>query len=153
MRKNYKIILIAIVAVFIIIQFFRPAKNLGNITSNHIFEQVKLPSEIKTMITNSCLDCHSNQTNYLWYHEIAPVSWIISSDIKSGKEKLNFSEWGKMNAFDRIGALDNICDEVKSGDMPIEAYVIMHKKARLTEAQRKTLCDWTKKLGEQMIGN
>ena len=151
MKKKYKIILIILLAGAVIIQFYRPVKNSEATTPDHIFEQEKLPPQVKTMISNSCLDCHSNHTNYLWYHEIAPVSWLVSSDIKEGKEKLNFSEWGKMDVFDKIGALDEICSEVEDGDMPMKAYVLMHKKARLSEEQRKALCDWTVKLSEEMI--
>ena len=151
MRKIFKYTIIILVVALVIAQFFRPAKNLGDVNSDHIFEQEKLPPEIKTIITNSCLDCHSNHTNYLWYHKIAPVSWLVSSDIHEGKRKLNFSEWGKLNAFDKIGILDKICDEVEDGDMPIKPYTIMHKKARLTEEQKGILCAWTEKLSEEVL--
>ena len=151
MRKNYKFFIIILVAALLVIQFIRPKKNLGTISSEHIFQQEQLPAEIKSVLTNSCLDCHSNHTNYLWYHKIAPVSWLVSSDIKEGKEKLNFSEWGKMNAFDKIGALDKICDEVEDEEMPIKAYTIMHVKARLSEEERGVLCAWTEKLSEEVL--
>jgi hypothetical protein len=151
MRKIYKYIIILFVAAMIIGQFFRPQKNLGTVTPEHIFEQEKLPPEIKTMITNSCLDCHSNHTNYLWYHKIAPVSWMINNHIVEGKKKLNFSEWGKLNAFDKIGILGKICDEVEDGDMPIKPYTLMHKKARLSEEEKGVLCAWTEKLSEEVL--
>jgi hypothetical protein len=151
MRKIIKYIIIFLAVAMIIGQFFRPAKNLGTVTSADIFQQEKLPPEIKTMITNSCLDCHSNHTNYLWYHEIAPVSWLVSSDIHDGKSKLNFSEWGKLSAFDKIGILSKICDEVKDGDMPIKPYTIMHKKARLSKEEKGILCAWTEKLSEEVL--
>lgn len=151
MRKIIKYTIILLVAILIVGQFFRPKKNLGAITPDHIFEQEKLPPDIKTMITNSCLDCHSNHTNYLWYHEIAPVSWLVSSDIHDGKKHLNFSEWGKLSAFDKIGKLNKICDEVKGKDMPLKDYTFMHKKARLSEEERSKLCAWTEKLSEEVL--
>jgi len=151
MRKIYKYIIIFLAGAMIIAQFFRPQKNLGAITSEHIFEQEKLPAEIKTIITNACLDCHSNHTNYLWYHKIAPVSWMINDHIMEGKKELNFSEWGKLNAFDKIGILGKICDEVKDGEMPIKAYTLMHKKSRLSKEEKTALCAWTEKLSEEIL--
>ena len=151
MRKIYKFTILFLIVALAFAQFFKPSKNLGSVSPEHIFEQEQLPPEIKTIITNACLDCHSNHTNYLWYHKIAPVSWLVSSDIKEGKKKLNFSEWGKMDAFDKIGALDKICDEVKDGEMPIKAYTLMHRKARLSEEEKGVLCAWTEKLSEEVL--
>lgn len=151
MRKIIKYIVSFLVAALIIGQFFRPQTNLGATTPENILEQEKLPPEIKTILTNACFDCHSNHTNYLWYHKIAPVSWLVSSDISEGKKKLNFSEWGKMDAFHKIGALDKICNEVEDGEMPIKAYRIMHKKARLSEEEKGILCAWTEKLSEEVL--
>ena len=94
MRRLLLLIVLLLIATIVIIQFFQSEKNLGEITSDHIFEQEKIQEEIKTVLENACLDCHSNQTNYLWYHKIAPVSWMINKHIVNGKRELNFSEWG-----------------------------------------------------------
>ncbi len=151
MKKIYKLVLISIFLIFILIQFITYPRNEEEITSNHIFRQEQLSPEIKELLSNACINCHSAQTKYLWYHKVAPVSWLVNKDVNEGKEHLNFSLWGKMDAFDKIGALDEICDEVKDGKMPIKAYAIMHKGARLTAEQKDALCSWTEKLSEEIL--
>lgn len=151
MRKKLRIIGIIVLVLFVLIQFYRPQKNLGPMTQEHLFKQEKVPEHIQTILKNACMDCHSDHTNYLWYHEIAPASWLVRSDITEGKSHLNFSEWGKLDVFDKIGDLDDLSKAVKSGEMPIAMYKVMHKKARLSQAQRDTLVAWSQRLSESLI--
>lgn len=151
MKKLFRIILIILIIGVVIIQFFRPEKNLGDPTPEHIFENEQLPENVKLILKNACMDCHSDQTTYLWYHHVVPVAWMINDHIVEGKEELNFSEWGQMDVFDKIGALEDICREVENEKMPIKAYVRLHKEAKLTEEQRAELCAWTEKLSEELI--
>ncbi|MBW6536198.1 MAG: heme-binding domain-containing protein [Mariniphaga sp.] len=151
MKKYFRIIFAIPVALFAIIQFFQPEKNRGEITQNHLFEQTALPEGVQTILKNACLDCHSNQTTYLWYHQIAPVSWMINSHIADGKAELNLSEWGNWEPLDQMGALDKMADEIKSGEMPLNAYVLMHPKAKLTEEQKEQFHAWSEKLSEELL--
>ncbi len=93
MRKILKIIIVVLLVAFVVIQFHQPEKNSGDLSSNHIFVTEQIPENVKTSIMNACMDCHSNQTNYLWYHKLAPVSWMVNKHITEGKKELNFSEW------------------------------------------------------------
>lgn len=151
MKKLVRIALIILVVGAVAIQFFRPEKNLGAPTPDHIFEKEQIPENVKTTLKNACMDCHSDQTTYLWYHHIVPVAWMINDHIVEGKKELNFSEWGQMDTFDKIGILEDICSEVENKKMPIKAYVQMHKEAKLTEEQIAALCAWTEKLSEELI--
>jgi hypothetical protein len=151
MKKFFRITLFVLIAVFVIIQFFRPEKNRGKITAAHLFEQGLVDDEIKTVLKNACLDCHSNQTNYLWYHQVAPVSWMINQHITDGKAELNLSDWGNWEPLDQIGALDKMADEIKSGEMPLKPYVLMHPKAKLSEEQKEQFYAWAEKLSEELL--
>jgi hypothetical protein len=151
MKKNFRITLLTFIAAFVIIQFFQPEKNRGEITTAHLFEQGLVDEKMKTLLKNACLDCHSNQTTYLWYHRIAPVSWIINNHITEGKAELNLSEWGNWEPLDQIGALDKMADEVKSGEMPLKPYVLMHPKAKLTEEQKEQFFAWAEKQSEELL--
>lgn len=151
MKKYFWIIFVILVALFVIIQFFQPEKNQGEITAAHLLEQGVVDEEMKTILKNACLDCHSNQTTYLWYHQIAPVSWLINNHITDGKAELNLSEWGNWEPLDQIGALDNMADEIKSGEMPLKPYVLMHPKAKLTEEQKEQFYAWAEKLSEDLL--
>lgn len=151
MKKIFRITLLIFIAAFVIIQFFQPEKNRGEITTAHLFEQGLVDEKMKTLLKNACLDCHSNQTTYLWYHRIAPVSWVINNHITEGKAELNLSEWGNWEPLDQIGALDKMADEVKSGEMPLKPYVLMHPKAKLTEEQKEQFFAWAEKQSEELL--
>ncbi len=152
MKKILRLSFIILVVIAVVIQFFKPEKNLGAPGPDHIFAKEQIPENIQRTLKNACMDCHSNQTTYLWYHNIVPVAWMINDHITEGKKELNFSEWGQMDTFDKIGALDEICKEVENKKMPIKAYVQMHKEAKLTDEQRAELCGWAEKLSEELIG-
>ena len=151
MKKILWAVIAVIVAAFIVSQFFRPDKNSAEITDDHILQQENIPEEVKEVLTNACLDCHSNTTNYQWFHHIVPVAWMINDHITEGKDELNLSEWGKLDAFSKMDALDEMCEEVEKGSMPIKSYTVIHSKARLSEEEKKVLCDWTKRLTEELM--
>ncbi len=143
MKPLLYIILGLILLTFIVIQFFQPEKNYSEPTSDDIFYQLKdIEEPIKEQLTNSCYDCHSNQTKYPFYARIAPVSWYIDNHISEGKEHLNFSDWGKYSKRERISALVDICDVLSEGSMPLKSYVKLHKTARLDEIQIEAICNW-----------
>ncbi|NOX84784.1 MAG: heme-binding domain-containing protein [Chlorobi bacterium] len=139
-----KIIFWILIAIFLIIQFIpsgRPEVKKDNpkdLLANNI-----VPDEIANMLKTSCYDCHSNETVYPWYAYVAPVSWLVSRDIRKGHEKLNFSEWENLNKIKKAEHLDSMSDELESEEMPLPIYLLMHSNAKLTPEQRQTLIDWT----------
>lgn len=150
MRKILKLGIIVLLVAFVVLQFFQPQKNSGQITSNDIFQTEKVPADVAVTLKNACMDCHSDKTKYLWYHRISPVSWMINDHIKEGKKELNFSTWGEQDAYDKFGAFEDITKEVERKKMPIKSYQFMHAKARLTDEERKALVDWCKKRSEEI---
>lgn len=151
MRKFLRIVIVFLLIVFVAAQFFQPEKNSAEISSDHILKKEQVPENIQAIFQNACLDCHSNQTNYLWYHKIAPVSWMVNKHVLEGKDELNLSDWGTMDIYDKIGILEKICQEVERKKMPLKSYTSMHKKAKLTDKQVAELCEWTEKLGLEML--
>ena len=86
-KRSFQILLLA----FIIIQFFRPAKNRSDVISaNDITKKYAVPADVLNILQTSCYDCHSNNTKYPWYSYIQPVAWWLDSHIKNGKRGLNF---------------------------------------------------------------
>ena len=150
-NRIFKSVLVVLLSGMIVIQFFQPAKNSGAIEANHLFNQGQVPQEISSILQKACLDCHSNQTQYLWYHNIAPVSWIVNSHVTEGKGELNLSDWGNMDILDQIGALEDIGKEVKKGKMPLKSYQLMHPKARLSEEEADALVRWSESYSEQLL--
>ena len=82
----------------------------------------------------ACGDCHSNQTAWPWYSRIAPMSWLIASDVAEGRGRLNVSEWNG-----RQRSADEAAEVVLEGEMPLPTYLIMHPNARLSEEERQAL--------------
>ena len=150
MRKIVYIAGIILLLGFVVLQFFQPEKNKGEITADHLFEQEQVPGPIKTLLKEACMDCHSNSTRYTWYHFV-PVAWMVNRHVIEGKDELNFSDWGKMDVFDKITLLEEACQETKRKSMPLKSYKIIHPKAKLTEEQVAALCDWTTKLSEELL--
>ncbi len=153
MRKISRFILVNVVLAFIVIQFFQPLKNKSKDTSGHIFQHAQVPESIKNTLTEACLDCHSNNTRYSWYHNIAPVSWMVNKHIIEGKEHLNFSNWDKRDVFDKITVLEEICQETERHTMPLKSYRIIHPKAKLNDEQIAELCAFTTRLSEELLAS
>ena len=78
----------------VVMQFFRPERANPSTDASASFEAVAKPSpEVVASLKRACYDCHSNQTVWPWYSNVAPVSWLIANDVKEGRAHLNFSEW------------------------------------------------------------
>jgi mono/diheme cytochrome c family protein len=101
--------------------------------------------ETRQLFKRACYDCHSNETVWPWYANIAPVSWMVQNDVVGGREHLNFSEWDRPQ---RHAA--NVAFEVKNGDMPPWFYVPLHSRAKLSDAEINALMAGAEKsLGPQ----
>jgi Haem-binding domain len=82
----------------------------------------------------SCYDCHSNETEWPWYTHVAPMSWLVRSDVESGREKLNFSTWDI-----GPGEPEHAIDRVAEGSMPPTNYTRIHPGTDLSEEEVATL--------------
>lgn len=151
MRKIIRIFFLVLLVAFIVAQFFRPEKNINEASENSILTLHTVPEDIAGILKNSCFDCHSNNTTYHWYHNISPASWMVADHIQEGKKELNFSEWGNMDVYSKITKLEEMCQESEHRKMPLKSYLLIHHKAKLSDKQIATLCDWTTKLSEELL--
>lgn len=90
--------------------------------------------ETRALFVRACADCHSNQTVWPWYSNIAPVSWLVAHDVEEGRAKLNVSMWGQQR-----NEGDEAAESVREGEMPLQIYLPTHPEARLTPAEREQL--------------
>jgi cytochrome c551/c552 len=99
----------------------------------------------KALFSRACFDCHSNETVWPWYSNVAPISWLVQRDVNGGRRHLNFTEWNQPQRH-----AGDVAGQVKQGDMPLWFYLPMHPAARLTDAEKQTLMDGAEKsLGHQ----
>jgi len=88
----------------------------------------------RTLAQRACFDCHSNQTTYPWYSNIAPVSWLTQSDVDRGRRRLNFSDWTGNNR-----GTGELAEAISRGSMPPFYYVWLHPTASLTAVEKQQL--------------
>ena len=143
MKKILKIIIIVFAALIILIQLYKPERfTTAEVTDNHITKKLNVTPDVEKILKRSCYDCHSNHTSWPWYSNIAPMSWLVIDDVSRGRGKMNFSEWGKLSASKQEIKLDKICEEVTEGEMPLKPYLLIHKDAELSQADKDLLCNW-----------
>jgi hypothetical protein len=103
---------------------------------------MQCPVEVKAILRNSCYDCHSHETVWPWYSRVAPVSWLIASDAKEGRRKLNFSAWDRYSPEKQSVLISDMIDQMKEGEMPPAPYTWMHTGSDITPDKLKILETW-----------
>lgn len=143
MKKFLKRLLLVLLIAFVVIQFFRPQKNIAaGISTNDITTKYTVPENVQQILKTSCYDCHSNNTVYPWYSNIQPVAWWLKDHIDEGKRELNFSEFAAYRIGRQYRKLEEINGEVKEDKMPLSSYTLIHSDAKLSNEQKLILANW-----------
>jgi hypothetical protein len=90
--------------------------------------------QTRDLAKRACFDCHSNETVWPWYSNVAPISWLIQKDVEEGRARLNFSEWNRAQREARGAAR-----QVQQGKMPLLTYLMLHPSAKLSAQETQTL--------------
>jgi mono/diheme cytochrome c family protein len=88
----------------------------------------------RALVERACFDCHSNQTRWPWYSNVAPTSWLVQNDVDNGRRHLNFSEFQNPQRHAKDAA-----EQVRTKEMPLFYYVPLHPPSKLTDAERAAL--------------
>ena len=122
--------LIAAAAVFVVIQFVPYGRDHTN--PPVIAEPSWDSPETRDLAVAACFDCHSNETSWPWYSNVAPMSWLVQRDVEEGRDSMNLSEWPS-------GEAHESSETVLEGSMPPLQYVWTHPAARLSESEKEAL--------------
>jgi hypothetical protein len=142
---NARRLILILVIILLGIQLYRPARTNPPANSAHTLKAIaQVPPDVEQILDRSCSDCHTYNTVWPWYSNVAPVSWFVTSDVNGGRRHLNLSEWATYPSEKQQRRLGDICDEVKAGDMPLRQYTWMHADTKLSDSQRQAICAWTK---------
>jgi len=134
-----KKIIFTLIVLFALIQFIPYGKDH---TNPKVQGEPKWDSpRTKELFMRACGDCHSNETKWPWYSEIAPISWSVFHHVQEGREHFNVSMWGKQKKNEGKEAVE----EIEEGEMPLKSYLLAHPEARLSDAEKKELIDGLKK--------
>lgn len=145
--KILKKLLLVLLLIFVVAQFFGPEKNEGNLVSLNAFYEETNPSDnVKLILKEACLDCHSNVTRYPWYSKITPVNYWMAEHVNNGKRHFNVSNWDTLSVKRKDHKFEELIEMVEDKEMPLESYTWGHPEAKLTDTQIKDLIDWAKQV-------
>jgi hypothetical protein len=122
-------VLIALVAVMQLVPYGRAH------TNPRVVEEPDWDSpETRMLAVRACFDCHSNQTSWPWYSNVAPLSWVVQRNVNAGRTVLNFSDWSRTYAL-----APQAPASVLAREMPPLKYRWLHPEAALSEAEKVQL--------------
>ena len=134
MRKWILRGLVALGALFLLIQIVPYGRDHEN---PPVTQVVKWDSQVtRDLAVGACYDCHSNLTEWPWYSNVAPMSWLIEKDVDEGRDVLNFTEWDRPQG---EGDADEAAEVVREGEMPPWQYEPLHPAGRLSAEERERL--------------
>ncbi|HLX91777.1 MAG TPA: heme-binding domain-containing protein [Puia sp.] len=144
-----KKILLGLLAIFVIIQFFRPQKNQStDLSANDITRHTTVPDSVLAILKKSCYDCHSNNTVYPWYNNIQPVAWWLANHVNEGRRHLNYSEFASYAPTKQYKKMLETVKQLKEDEMPLNSYLWIHRYAILDSGQKTLLISWADSLGK-----
>lgn len=106
-----------------------------------LFQSAQLETQTTRVLQRACGDCHSNETEWPWYSQIAPMSWLVRKDVAEGRKFLNFSTWQEYGSEGRSQLLALSGAQIKSGMMPPQRYLALHPEAQLRDPEKTHLIE------------
>ena len=139
-KKSVWTYVIGVVAVLILCPLLLQLVPYGHSHTNPpVVSEPKWDSpQTRALAVRACFDCHSNETKWPWYTNIAPVSWLIQRDVDNGRRRLNFSDWGAPTRGEGRNS-NQMGRTILSGSMPPWFYLPPHPEAQLTQAEKDQL--------------
>lgn len=142
-KRVLRALLLLLLLVFMVIQFFHPLPNSDGDESGNIATVFPVTDSLQAILKTSCYDCHSNHTNYPWYSKIQPVDWWLDHHVQEGKAELNFSIFASYSPRRQYRKFEEIKEMVDMDEMPLYSYTLPHPEASLNEVQKKLLINWS----------
>jgi hypothetical protein len=149
-RRRRKAVLAAVPVVAAAVLQLIPAPPRTNpavTPGRRIQDNLNMPKEISALLDRACANCHSNETRWPWYSRIAPASWLVRNDVDRARHAMNFSEWRDGSRSWRVMGVAKLaaaCAALQAGAMPPASYRLLHPEARLSDADKRGFCDWTR---------
>ena len=131
--------------VLTVSQFVRPSRTNPATEPAHSLLHIRpVPAHVKAALDRACRDCHSNETRWPWYSNVAPVSWFVIDHVNHGRSHFNYSNWTRYDDEERRRLLAAACRLSREQEMPLSSYTWMHRQANLSAADIDALCKWTR---------
>jgi hypothetical protein len=130
--KGIGIVLGVLVALFLLMQAVPYGRTHSNPPTTR--EPPWDSARTRELAVRACFDCHSNETRWPWYANVAPFSWVVQYDVEVARDVLNFSEWDRTYARTRYSGA-----RTREGMMPPYKYAVAHPEAQLTPVEKEEL--------------
>jgi hypothetical protein len=144
-QKVLKWSAVVVLLLFVGAQAYRPDRTNPPVNERKTMRaNTQMTPEVEAILRRSCNDCHSSETVWPWYSNVSPVSWFLKSHIDEGRGQLSFSEWATYPKRKRERKLHEMCEQVEAGEMPLKSYLPLHPSARLSDEDKRRICEWTK---------
>ena len=137
---------IVLVVLLVAIQFVPVERSNPPVTG-----LVDAPEDVLNTLQRSCWDCHSNETDWPWYAYVAPMSLRVTQHVRMGRQHVNFTEWDGYDAEDLDEAYEDIAEEMEKAGMPLSDYLLVHRDAKLTQADRDRIASWADSARKQIV--
>jgi len=129
MRRAWKWLAAGVVAVFLLIQLVPYGRDHTNPSGGRPISWNSPRTE--ELMRGACMDCHSNETQWPWYSNVAPVSWLVQRDVEEGRDRLNLST--------DAPEVEEMIHAIDEGEMPPLQYKPTHPGARLSDSEKQEL--------------
>ena len=149
LARGARIALFVVLVAAIGIQFIRPSRANPPVDPAHSLLPMA-PADVRAILDRSCRDCHSNQTRWPMYSQIAPMSWLVAAHVRDGRDRFNYSEWTSYDSDDQDKLLGGVCSLTRRNRMPLPSYLLIHRSAKLSAADVATLCAWSDKMRDTL---
>ena len=133
-RRLLAIVALGLLAILLVIQLVPYGRDHADPKPT---KQVELATATqRELFRSACQDCHSYDTEWLWYTKIAPVSWLVQSDVDGGRKRLNLSTWDQPQP-----EVSEVVDQILGGEMPPVQYWVSpyHWDAKLSDKEKRQL--------------
>jgi mono/diheme cytochrome c family protein len=129
-------------AVFVLLQLVPYGRDHGTPIVEEVDPLAWPTADAEDAFIGACADCHSNDTEWPWYSNVAPVSWMVQHDVDEGRGAWNVSEG------DAVDEAEDAIELIESGDMPPFPYPLAHPDAELSDEEKAALIAALEQLDE-----
>lgn len=140
MKRRFTVAALVLVAVVAAAQLIRPGMANPPVDLTRTIQAHVSTTGLGVVLDRSCGACHSNGTEWPWYTQIAPVSWLVAYGVAEGRDAVNFSEWAAYSPDQQRTLLAASCLDATNGTMPGRAWTLVHPEARLSTQDIETIC-------------
>ena len=109
-----------------------------------IFRGAEIPAEVAAIFSRACVNCHSEKTQWPWYSQLLPASWIVENDVKTARGRMNLSRWDAIEPIDQRLLLAGIAKVVENHEMPPTRYLALHADGKLSVDEAVQVIEWTR---------